>query len=70
MRTDSTQMAKVAMDEARKVIGSRFGVPYVVAGGRVYKSKARARRRRTRRSGRHRSRAIPIHWPASWRPTS
>ncbi|CAN5664212.1 type I DNA topoisomerase [soil metagenome] len=41
MRTDSTQIAKVAMDEARKVIGSRFGVPYVVAGGRVYKSKAK-----------------------------
>jgi DNA topoisomerase I len=41
MRTDSTQMAKVAMDEARKVIGQRYGVPYVVAGGRVHKSKAK-----------------------------
>jgi DNA topoisomerase I len=41
MRTDSTQMAKVAMDEARKVIGQRFGVPYVVAGGRLHKSKSK-----------------------------
>ncbi|HVM30533.1 MAG TPA: type I DNA topoisomerase [Candidatus Limnocylindrales bacterium] len=41
MRTDSTQMAKIAMEEARKVIGQRFGVPYVVAGGRTHKSRAK-----------------------------
>ena len=41
MRTDSTQMAKVAMDEARKVIGRRFGVSYVVAGGRQFSKKAK-----------------------------
>jgi DNA topoisomerase I len=41
MRTDSTQMAKVAMDEARKIIGQRFGVPYVVAGGRVHAKKSK-----------------------------
>jgi DNA topoisomerase I len=41
MRTDSTQMARMAMDEAKRVIGQRYGVPYVVPAGRVYKSKAK-----------------------------
>ena len=41
MRTDSTALAGVAMAEARKVIGQRFGVPYVEPGGRVYKTKSK-----------------------------
>ncbi|HEY7599673.1 MAG TPA: type I DNA topoisomerase [Candidatus Limnocylindrales bacterium] len=39
MRTDSTALAGVAMTEARKVIGQRYGVPYVMPHGRVYKTK-------------------------------
>jgi DNA topoisomerase I len=38
MRTDSTAMAGVAMGEAREVIGARFGEPYTMPKGRVYKT--------------------------------
>jgi DNA topoisomerase I len=38
MRTDSTAMAGVAMGEAREVIASRFGQPYTMPKGRVYKT--------------------------------
>ncbi|MGO9180575.1 MAG: type I DNA topoisomerase [Candidatus Limnocylindrales bacterium] len=41
MRTDSTAMATVAMAEARDVIRGRYGPPYVVPRGRVYRTKAR-----------------------------
>ncbi len=41
MRTDSTAMATVAMAEARDVIRARYGPPYVVPRGRVYRTKAR-----------------------------
>jgi len=41
MRTDSTAMAGVAMGEARDVISSRFGEPYTMPKGRVYKTKAK-----------------------------
>ncbi len=41
MRTDSTAMAGVAMGEARDVIRSRFGEPYTMPKGRVYKTKAK-----------------------------
>jgi DNA topoisomerase-1 len=41
MRTDSTALAGVAMGEAREVITSRFGAPYAMPKGRVYKTKAK-----------------------------
>ena len=41
MRTDSTAMAGVAMGEAREVIGARFGPPYTMPKGRVYKTKSK-----------------------------
>ena len=41
MRTDSTAIAGVAMGEARDVIGSRFGEPYTMPKGRVYKTKSK-----------------------------
>jgi DNA topoisomerase-1 len=39
MRTDSTAIAGVAMAEAQKVIGDRFGPKYGTGKGRVYKSR-------------------------------
>jgi DNA topoisomerase-1 len=41
MRTDSTAIAGVAMGEARDVIRGRFGDPYTMPKGRVYKTKAK-----------------------------
>ena len=41
MRTDSTAIAGVAMGEARDVIRDRFGAPYTMPKGRVYKTKAK-----------------------------
>ncbi len=41
MRTDSTAIAGVAMGEARDVIAARFGDPYTMPKGRVYKTKAK-----------------------------
>ena len=41
MRTDSTAMAGVAMGEARDVIRERFGEPYTMPKGRVYRTKAK-----------------------------
>ncbi|MBI3970112.1 MAG: type I DNA topoisomerase [Chloroflexi bacterium] len=42
MRTDSPQVAKEAQDEARRLVGERFGPEYVPAEPRVYKTKAKA----------------------------
>jgi DNA topoisomerase-1 len=41
MRTDSTAIAGVAMGEARDVIRARFGQPYMMPKGRVYKTKTK-----------------------------
>ena len=41
MRTDSTAMAGIAMGEARDVIAERYGDPYTMPKGRVYKTKAK-----------------------------
>jgi DNA topoisomerase-1 len=41
MRTDSTALAGIAMGEAREVIGERYGVPYTMPKGRVYKTKSK-----------------------------
>jgi DNA topoisomerase-1 len=41
MRTDSTAMASVAMADAREEIGRRFGQPYVVPRGRVFRTRAK-----------------------------
>jgi DNA topoisomerase-1 len=41
MRTDSVAMAGVAMGEARDVIRARFGEPYTMPKGRVYKTKSK-----------------------------
>ena len=41
MRTDSTALAGVAMSEAREVIGERYGGPYTMPKGRVYKTKSK-----------------------------
>ncbi|HEX5451897.1 MAG TPA: type I DNA topoisomerase, partial [Candidatus Limnocylindrales bacterium] len=41
MRTDSTAIAGVAMAEARAVIGERFGGDYVLAKGRVYRTRVK-----------------------------
>src|SRR5512141_1984948 len=41
MRTDSPQMASVAMHEARDVIAGRYGPRYVVAGGRNYEARSK-----------------------------
>ncbi len=41
MRTDSTAIAGIAMGEARAVIGERYGEPYTMPKGRVYKTKAK-----------------------------
>ena len=41
MRTDSTAIAGVAMGEARDVIRARFGEPYTMPKGRVYKTKTK-----------------------------
>jgi DNA topoisomerase I len=41
MRTDSTAIAGVAMGEARDVIRDRFGEPYTMPKGRVYKTKTK-----------------------------
>jgi DNA topoisomerase-1 len=41
MRTDSVAMAGVAMGEAREVIRDRFGEPYTMPKGRVYKTKTK-----------------------------
>ena len=41
MRTDSTAIAGIAMGEAREVIGERYGEPYTMPKGRVYKTKSK-----------------------------
>jgi DNA topoisomerase-1 len=41
MRTDGLQAAPEALEEARKVIGSRFGQAYVPDAPRIYKTKAK-----------------------------
>ncbi|MEO7663698.1 MAG: type I DNA topoisomerase, partial [Candidatus Limnocylindrales bacterium] len=41
MRTDSTAMAGIAMGEAREVIADRYGQPYTMPKGRVYKTKSK-----------------------------
>ncbi|HEY8437803.1 MAG TPA: type I DNA topoisomerase [Candidatus Limnocylindrales bacterium] len=41
MRTDSTAIAGVAMGEAREVIRGRYGEPYTMPKGRVYKTKSK-----------------------------
>jgi len=41
MRTDSTAIAGIAMGEAREVIGERYGDPYTMPKGRVYKTKSK-----------------------------
>ena len=41
MRTDGVQTAPEAIDEARRVIGSRFGDAYVPGAARFYKTKAK-----------------------------
>jgi DNA topoisomerase-1 len=41
MRTDSTAMAGVAMGEAREIVGTRFGQPYTMPKGRVFKTKTK-----------------------------
>jgi len=41
MRTDSTAMAGVAMGEARDVIRARYGEPYTMPKGRVYRTKSK-----------------------------
>jgi DNA topoisomerase-1 len=41
MRTDSTAIAGVAMGEAREVIGERYGEPFTMPKGRVYKTKSK-----------------------------
>src|SRR3954466_5020779 len=41
MRADSTAIAGVAMGEARDVIRERFGEPYTMPKGRVYKTKSK-----------------------------
>ena len=41
MRTDSTQMAGVAMGEAREVIAARFGTPYAMPRGRVHRTRSK-----------------------------
>jgi DNA topoisomerase I len=41
MRTDSTAIAGIAMGEARDVIGARWGQPYTMPKGRVYRTKAK-----------------------------
>ena len=41
MRTDSTAIAGVAMGEAREVIRERFGQPYTMPKGRVYRTKSK-----------------------------
>jgi DNA topoisomerase-1 len=41
MRTDSVAMAGVAMGEARDVIRERYGEPYTMPKGRVYKTKSK-----------------------------
>ena len=41
MRTDSTAIAGVAMGEAREFIGERYGAPYTMPKGRVYKTKSK-----------------------------
>ena len=41
MRTDSTAIAGVAMGEAREMIGERYGAPYTMPKGRVYKTRSK-----------------------------
>jgi DNA topoisomerase I len=41
MRTDSVAIAGVAMGEAREVIRERYGEPYTMPKGRVYKTKSK-----------------------------
>jgi DNA topoisomerase-1 len=41
MRTDSTAMAGVAMGEARNVIATRYGQPYTMPRGRVFRTKTK-----------------------------
>ncbi len=41
MRTDSTAIAGVAMGEARDVIADRYGEPFTMPKGRVYKTKSK-----------------------------
>ncbi len=41
MRTDSTAIAGIAMGDAREVIGERYGQPFTMPKGRVYKTKSK-----------------------------
>ena len=41
MRTDSTAIAGIAMGEARDVIAARYGEPFTMPKGRVYKTKSK-----------------------------
>ena len=52
MRTDSVQIAAQAKAQARDSSPTQFGEAYVPKTQRVLKARARARRKRTRRSGR------------------
>jgi DNA topoisomerase-1 len=68
MRTDGVQLAHEAIGQTRRLIETKYGQSYVPASPRVYTSKARTRRRRTRRSARPTRRSRPIARP--WRETS
>ena len=71
MRTDSTAMAGIAMGEAREVIGERYGEPFTMPKGRVYKTDGRrAPRRRTSRSARRASGATRTRSRAPSSPRS
>ena len=41
MRTDSTAMAQVAMEEIGDLVGGRYGAEYVVEGGRRFRTKSK-----------------------------
>lgn len=50
MRTDSVALSTVATDEARTVIGERYGKEYALDEPRVFKNKSKMPRKRTKRS--------------------
>ena len=62
MRTDSTNLAKVAIDDARRLVSEQYGKEYLPAEPRLSNRKSRMRRKPTRRFGRPVIRSIfPRH---------
>ena len=70
MRTDSVNLSESAQRDIGDVIRATFGERYTIREPRTFKSKAKGRRRPTRRSARRGWGACPASSPVHSTPTS